>query len=74
MAKENPSPAPPDLAAENASLKARLAQFEEAKKQAAADEIQINEKIARGLRREQAIAVLKRQRDFDQRKKTVSTK
>jgi hypothetical protein len=58
-----------DLAAENATLKARLAEFEAAKKQADADEVLIIDKMAKGLRREQAIAVIKRQREFDARKK-----
>jgi predicted DNA-binding WGR domain protein len=69
MPKETPTPAAAtDLAAENATLKARIAQFEAARKQADADEILIAEKMARGLRREQAAAVLKRQREFDARK------
>ena len=75
MAKENStSPSGADLAAENAALKARLAVFEEAQKQAAADEILIAEKISKGLRREQARAVLQRQRDFDARKKSTARK
>ena len=53
------------LAAENADLKAKVAEFTAAKKQADADEILIAEKMAKGLRREQAAAVLKRQREFD---------
>jgi hypothetical protein len=70
MPKENPSPAPaPDLAAENATLKATIAEFQAAKKQADADEIVIAEKMTKGLRREQAAAVLKRQREFDARQK-----
>jgi hypothetical protein len=68
MSKETSlTPAAPDLAAENAALKARLAGFEAAEKQAAADELLIREKMSRGLRREQARAVLKRQRDYDAR-------
>jgi hypothetical protein len=59
-----------DLAAENAALKARLAVFEAAQKQEAADEIVIKEKMSRGLRREQAKAVVQRQRDFDARKRS----
>ena len=46
-----------DLAAENAVLKAKLAEIEAAKKQADADEIAIAAKMAKGLRREQAAAV-----------------
>ncbi len=63
-----------DLAAENAALKARIAEFEAAKKQADADEILIAEKMSKGLRREQAAAVIKRHRDFDARKKSVAPK
>ncbi len=64
-AAATPPPAAGDLAAENAILKARIAQFEAVKKQAEADEVIIGEKMARGLRREQAIAVIKRQREFE---------
>jgi hypothetical protein len=75
MPKETPTPAAAtDLAAENANLKARIAQFEAAKKQADADEILIGEKMAKGLRREQAAAVIKRQREFDARKTQAATK
>jgi hypothetical protein len=75
MPKENPStPSAADLAAENATLKARLAEFEAAKKQADADEILIAEKMTKGLRREQAVAVIKRQREFDARKAPAPTK
>jgi hypothetical protein len=75
MPKETTTTAPAaDLAAENATLKARIAEFESAKKQADADEILIAEKMAKGLRREQAAAVIKRQREFDARKKTVAPK
>jgi hypothetical protein len=63
-----------DLAAENAALKARIAEFESARKQADADEILIAEKMTKGLRREQAQAVIKRQREFDARKKLVAAK
>jgi hypothetical protein len=64
--KETSTPAPAsDLAAENAALKAQLAGIEAAKKQADADEIVIREKMAKGLRREQAKAVIDRQRAFD---------
>jgi hypothetical protein len=70
MSKENPAPEPAaDLAAENAALKARIAEFQAVKKQADADEIVIVEKMAKGLRREQAAAVIKRQREFDTRNK-----
>jgi predicted DNA-binding WGR domain protein len=67
---ENPPQIPAaDLAAENEALKVRIAQFEAVKKQADADEILIAEKMSKGLRREQAAAVLKRQREFDARQK-----
>ena len=75
MPKETPSqPSAADLAAENAALKARIAQFEAVKKQADADEILICEKMAKGLRREQAAAVLKRQREFDARRNPTTPK
>jgi hypothetical protein len=70
MPKETPVPAPAaDLAAENAALKAKVAEFQAVKQQADADEIVIAEKMAKGLRREQAAAVIRRQREFDQRLK-----
>jgi predicted DNA-binding WGR domain protein len=66
MAKETSNaPAAADLAAENAALKARIADYESAKAQNAADEKLISEKMAKGLRREQAAAVIKRQQKFD---------
>ena len=75
MLKETNTPVPAsDLAAENAALKARIAEFESARKQADADEILIAEKMTKGLRREQAQAVIKRQREFDARKKLVAAK
>jgi hypothetical protein len=68
MPKETPAPkAAADLAAENAALKAKIAEFDAARKQADADEIVIAGKMAKGLRREQAVAVIKRQREFDAR-------
>jgi hypothetical protein len=69
MPKESQSAAP-DLAAENAALKARIAQFESAKTQTDADEKLVLEKMTKGLRREQAIAVLQRQREFDKNNPT----
>jgi len=75
MPKETPTqPSAAELAAENAALKAKIAQFEAAKKQADADEILIGEKMAKGLRREQATAVIKRQREFDARQTTTAAK
>jgi hypothetical protein len=57
-----------DLAAENAALKARIAELESAKSRLDADETLIAAKMAKGLRREQARAVINRQREFDGRK------
>jgi predicted DNA-binding WGR domain protein len=75
MPKETPnSTTASDLAAENAALKGKIAEFQAAKKQADADEILIAEKMAKGLRREQAAAVLKRQREFDARKNPATPK
>jgi hypothetical protein len=75
MPKEtSPTPATPELAAENAALRARIAGLEAAEKQAAADELLIREKMSKGLRREQARAVLQRQRDYDARKKSNGSK
>ena len=69
MPKETPTAAAgPDLAAENAVLKARLAELEAAKKQTDADEQAIAAKMAKGLRREQAIAVIQRQREYEARR------
>lgn len=74
MPKETTAtPTAPDLAAENVTLKAKIAQFEAAKKQADADEVLIAEKMAKGLRREQAAAVIKRQREFETRKAQAAT-
>jgi hypothetical protein len=79
MPKENPTRPAPDLAAdssalasaqaENAALKARIAELESAKTRIAADEEKIAAKMAKGLRREQASAVIQRQREFDARNK-----
>jgi predicted DNA-binding WGR domain protein len=75
MPKETPTPpTAADLAAENATLKAKIAEFQAAKKQAEADEILIAEKMAKGLRREQAAAVIRRQREFDARKAAATPK
>jgi hypothetical protein len=57
-----------DLAAENAALKARITAMEAAKSRLDGDEILIAAKMAKGLRREQARAVINRQREFDGRK------
>jgi hypothetical protein len=58
-----------DLAAENVALKARIAELESAKNRLDADEILITAKMAKGLRREQARAVINRQREFDGKNK-----
>jgi hypothetical protein len=78
MPKENPSRPAPEAGgdastlaaaqAENTALKARLAELESAKTRTDADEVLIAKKMAKGLRREQAAAVIKRQREFDARK------
>jgi hypothetical protein len=77
MPKENPTRPAPDQAvetsalasaqAENAALKARIAELESAKTRMDADETLIAAKMARGLRREQASAVINRQREFDKK-------
>jgi len=54
-----------ELETENAELRRRLAEHDEADRQRAADEEVISAKMSRGLSREQAIAVIKRQREFD---------
>ena len=63
MADEIPNIA--DLQAENDSLKKRLAAMQAKQEQADADEAEIAKKTQHGLTWEQAIAVLKRQRDYD---------
>jgi len=82
MPKDTPTRPAQDLAAdssalasvqaENAALKARIAELESAKTQIAADEALIVAKMAKGLRREQARAVINRQREFDARQKTAT--
>jgi hypothetical protein len=68
MPKETPTPTPAaELAAENAALKAKIAEYQAVKRQADADEIVIAAKMAKGLRREQAVAVIGRQREYDAR-------
>jgi hypothetical protein len=54
-----------DLAAENAILRLRLAEINERDQQRAADESVISEKMGKGLTRDQATAVIRRQREFD---------
>jgi hypothetical protein len=84
MPKEIPTRPAPDLSAEssalasaqaeNAALKARIAEMESAKTRIDADEILIAGKMAKGLRREQASAVIRRQREFEAGKKTETVK
>ena len=73
MAKDQTTP-PVDLAAENAALKARVAELEAAAQQASADEVQIAAKMSRGLSRDQAIQVIARQRQFDAEKQAAADK
>jgi hypothetical protein len=54
-----------ELETENAELRRQLAERDKADQQRAADEDVIIEKMGRGLSREQAIATIKRQREFD---------
>lgn len=63
--KETLTQANQRLTAENADLRARLAKFETAEAQRAADEKIITEKMAHGLSRQQAINVIRRQREFN---------
>jgi hypothetical protein len=60
-----------ELEAENAELRRQLAERDERDRQAAADEAIIAQKLLRGLSREQAIGVIKRQRAFDAAKKAA---
>jgi hypothetical protein len=70
-----PKPTIESLVAQNAALQSRLAAYEAREKQQLADETLISEKMRAGLRRNQAIAVIKRQRDYDalQKAKTAKT-
>src|SRR5580658_10253009 len=58
-------PAIESLVAENAALKSRLKAYQDREAQQLADETLISEKMRAGLRRPQAIAVIKRQREHD---------
>jgi hypothetical protein len=69
--KTNNSNPQQDLAAENAELRRQLAERDERVAQLAADEAVIAQKLLRGLSREQAIGVIKRQRAFDAAKKAA---
>ena len=72
MAKENSTrvvlESDGTLASENAALRARLAEMESVKSQNEADEALIVAKMAQGLRREQARAVILRQREYDRKR------
>ncbi len=56
---------PPDLAAENNSLRQRVADLEAGQKRAKEDEKAIREKMAAGLPREQAEAAVRHQAAYD---------
>lgn len=63
--KETPDQTIARLTAENAALARQVAAFHAAQAQAGADEIIIQQKMSRGLSRDQAVAVIKRQRQHD---------
>ena len=68
MAKNTSIPIEDQLATALAlieTLNAQIAALQAAKQQQDDDELVISDKISRGLTREQAIAVIQRQRDFD---------
>jgi uncharacterized protein YoaH (UPF0181 family) len=65
---------PVDMAHENMGLKARVAVLEAEKTQRTADEGLISAKMARGLSRGQAVAVITRQREYDTAKKAAEAK
>jgi hypothetical protein len=64
--KETP---PVDLAAENEALRKQNAALLKSQSATSADEKLIREKVAAGLTREQAIASIKHQRAFEEKKK-----
>jgi hypothetical protein len=79
MAKEQTQTPVEQLLAENAALKAQIAELEakcvECQKQRTADDEIILAKMSRGLSREQALQVIARQREYDAAKKaSVKTK
>jgi hypothetical protein len=63
--KETPEQIIARLTAENQALADQVAAFEAKETERAAEEKQIAEKVAAGLTRDQAIAVIKRQKDHD---------
>jgi hypothetical protein len=69
---EKPAETIARLTAENARLNALIAGFEADTAQRAADELLIAQKTALGLTRDQAIAVIKRQREHDEAVKRES--
>ena len=69
-----PKPTIESLLAQNAALQSRLAVYEAREKQQLADETLISEKMRAGLRRNQAITVIKRQREYDASQKVKTAK
>lgn len=63
--KETPAQTIERLTAENAELTKQVEGFQAQKVQDSADEVVIREKMSHGLTREQALAVIKRQRAHD---------
>lgn len=74
MAKEKETAPVINLADEVERLKAELAALTAEKKQTSADEALIKEKMAAGLTRPQAEAVIKHQRAFDAKLKGAEKK
>jgi hypothetical protein len=70
---ESPQQTIARLTAELAAAQTTIARFESAQKQKGEDEIKIAEKMAYGLTRDQAAAVLRRQRNHDHAENTKST-
>lgn len=65
LLKLDPKATEETVVAEIGKLQKTIADFEAAKRQQTADDHAIAEKMARGLTRNQAIAVIERQRAFD---------
>ena len=61
-----------ELEKENLGLRRRLEEFAAAEKQHEEDETAIKQKMDHGLNRDQARAVIQRQRDFDAAKKATT--
>ena len=64
--KETPQQTIDRLTAELAAANEKIAGFTAAQEQASKDEVTIREKMVHGLTRDQAIAVIKRQRAHDE--------